>query len=104
MRLLAFLLFVGIAVGQTGAQSKLQIDPNVVLAVTIANDQREFRIGEAIPLQLSFSSTVKRKYELNMAQYDRTTNEGSTNPTCARRLSKALGSTATHHCHRLFKV
>jgi hypothetical protein len=103
MRLLAFLLFVGIAVGQTGAQSKLQIDPNVVLAVTIANE-REFRIGEAIPLQLSFSSTVKRKYELNMAQYDRTTNEGSTNPTCARRLSKALGSTATHDCHRLFTV
>src|SRR5215204_6216047 len=71
MRLLAFLLLVGVAIGQTYAQSTPPVEPNVVLKVSIANDPREFRIGETIPLQLSFSSTVKDHYELNMAQYDR---------------------------------
>src|SRR5262249_19368433 len=37
----------------------------------IAKDQREFRMGETIPLQLSFSSAVKDHYRLNAAQYDR---------------------------------
>ncbi len=71
MRLLVLLLFAGISVGQTCAQSTLPIDSNVVLKVTVANEQREFRMGEAIPLKLNFSSTVKNQYELNMAQYDR---------------------------------
>src|SRR6266542_771409 len=53
------------------AQSTPQVDPNVVLKVSIASNQREFRIGETIPLQLSFSSTVKDRYQVNMAQYDR---------------------------------
>jgi hypothetical protein len=71
MRLLTFLLFVGMAVGHTCAQETPPVDPNVVLKVAIASDQREFRIGETIPLQLSFSSTVKDRYQINMAQYDR---------------------------------
>jgi len=71
MRLLTFLLFVVISAGHTCAQSTPPVDSNVVFKVAIANDQREFRVGEAIPLQLSFSSPVKNHYELNMAQYDR---------------------------------
>ena len=71
MRLLSFMLIVGIAVGHTYAQSTPPVDRNVVFKVSIASDQREFRIGETIPLQLSFSSTVKDRYEVNMAQYDR---------------------------------
>src|SRR5215217_5186256 len=71
MRLVGFLLLVGIAVVHTCAQSTHPVDRNVVLKVSIANDQREFRIGEAIPLQLSFSSTVTDRYQVNMAQYDR---------------------------------
>jgi len=71
MRLVTFLLLVGIAVGHTCAQSTPQVDPNVVLKVSIASNQREFRIGETIPLQLSFSSTVKDRYQVNMAQHDR---------------------------------
>ncbi|HEY8227551.1 MAG TPA: HEAT repeat domain-containing protein [Pyrinomonadaceae bacterium] len=71
MRLLAFLFLVGIAAVHTCAQSTPPIDRNVVFKVTIANDQREFRMGETIPLQLSFGSTVKDHYEVNMAQYDR---------------------------------
>src|SRR5712672_2716399 len=71
MRLLTSLLLVGMAVGNTCAQSTPPVDAKVVLKVSIANDQREFRIGETIPLQLSFSSTVKDRYQVNMAQYDR---------------------------------
>jgi len=71
MRLLAFLVFAGITAGHTCAQSTPPVDPNVVLKVAIANDRREFRTGETIPLQLSFSSPVKNHYQLNTAQSDR---------------------------------
>jgi len=71
MRVVTFLLLVGAAVVRVCAQSTPPVDTKVVLKVSIANDQREFRIGETIPLQLSFSSTVKDHYEVNMAQYDR---------------------------------
>lgn len=69
-RLISFLLF-GFAVVHTCAQSKVPVDRNVLLKVSIASEQREFRIGETIPLQLSFSSTVNDRYQVNMAQYDR---------------------------------
>jgi hypothetical protein len=71
MRLLALFLFVGISIGHTCAQSTPPVDPNVVLKVSLAKDQREFRIGETIPLQLSFTSSVKNQYQVNGAQYDR---------------------------------
>src|SRR5215470_9927992 len=71
MRLLALLLLVGIPVGHACAQSTPPVDRNVVLKVAIAKDQREFHIGETIPLELSFSSSVKNHYQLNLAQYDR---------------------------------
>ena len=71
MRFLALVLFAGIFVGRICAQSTPPVDANVVLKVAIVKDQREFRIGETIPLQLSFSSSAKNQYQLNMAQYDR---------------------------------
>src|SRR5258705_2754030 len=71
MRLLTFLFLVGIAVVHTCAQSTPPVDPKIVLEVSIPTNQREFHIGETIPLQLSFSSTVKDRYQVNMAQYDR---------------------------------
>lgn len=71
MRLFALLLFVGITAGHTCAQSTPPVDPNVVLKVAIANDQRQFRMGETLPLQLSYSSPVKNHYQLNTAQSDR---------------------------------
>jgi hypothetical protein len=70
MRRIAFLLLVGITALHTSAQTTPPVEPNIVLKVSIANSQREFRIGETIPLQLSFSSTVKNQYQVNMAQYD----------------------------------
>src|SRR6266404_8935950 len=71
MRFLTLLLLVGIAVVRAGAQSAAPVDPGIVLDVSIATNQREFHIGETIPLQLSFSSAVKDRYQINMAQYDR---------------------------------
>ena len=71
MRFLTFLLLTGIAAVHTAAQSTPPVDRNVVLKIAVATEQRQFRIGETIPLQLSFSSTVKDQYQVNMAQYDR---------------------------------
>jgi hypothetical protein len=68
---LRLLLLVGIAVGHVCAQSSPAVDPRIVLEVSIATNQREFHIGETIPLQLSFSSTLNDRYQINMAQYDR---------------------------------
>jgi hypothetical protein len=71
MRLLTLLLLMGIAAARTCAQSAPPVDPKVVLTVSLATRQREFHIGETIPLQLLFSSAIKDRYQLNMAQYDR---------------------------------
>jgi hypothetical protein len=70
MRSLALLLLFGLT-EYSCAQSALPVDRSVVLQVSIVSDQSEFRIGEAIPLQLAFSSAVKERYQINMAQYDR---------------------------------
>src|SRR5215471_18822667 len=71
MRFLMLLLFVSTAVVRVSAQSEPPVDPRIVLEVSIASDQKEFRIGETIPLKLAFSSNVKDRYQINMAQYDR---------------------------------
>src|SRR5215813_14901909 len=71
MRFLMLLLSVGTAVVPVCAQSAPPVDPKIVLEVSIATSQREFHIGETIPLQLAFSSKVKDRYQINMAQYDR---------------------------------
>jgi hypothetical protein len=71
MRLLTFLLFAGVTIARVCAQSAPPVDPKIVFKVSLASNQHEFHIGETIPLQLSFSSTVKDRYQVNMAQYDR---------------------------------
>ena len=64
-------LLLALAASPSGTSSEPPFDPNVVLRVSIASDEREFHIGETIPIQLSFSSAVKDRYQVNMAQYDR---------------------------------
>ena len=64
----SILSFLGAALA---AQSKPPRDTNVVLKVSSDGNQQEFHIGETIPLKLSFKTTVKDTYEVNMAQYDR---------------------------------
>lgn len=71
MRLLILLLLVGVAIESVCAQPALPVDPKIVLDLSLVTEQREFQIGETIPVQLSFSSKVKDRYRINMAQYDR---------------------------------
>lgn len=71
MRLLTLLLLAGLAIAHVCAQSAPPVDPKIVFKVSLAGSQREFHMGETIPLQLSFSTTVKDRYQINMAQYDR---------------------------------
>lgn len=71
MRLLTLVLFLSVAVAPVCAQSTPSVDPKITLKVSLANNQREFRMGETIPLQLSFSTSAKDRYQINMAQYDR---------------------------------
>ncbi len=45
--------------------------PDVRLELRCAGGSRLFRTGEVIPLELSFTSKAPRRYQINMAQYDR---------------------------------
>jgi hypothetical protein len=47
------------------------MDRNVTVQLSIASDRTEFHIGETISLHLAFSSAAKNRYQINMAQYDR---------------------------------
>jgi hypothetical protein len=72
MRLAAVLLFIcSVAINEACAQSEAPLTHEVILTVSIASDRHEFHIGEIIPLQLSFTSPVNDRYQVNMAQYDR---------------------------------
>ena len=64
-------LLLTLAASQGSVPPEPPFDPDVVLRVSIAGDRTEFRIGETIPLQLSFSSTVEDRYHVNKARYDR---------------------------------
>ena len=57
MRHLTLLLFVATAVVRTGAHSAPPVDTKIVLQVSGAANEREFHIGETIPLQLSLSNS-----------------------------------------------
>lgn len=62
------LFFASIA----AAQSTPQVDDDVILEISLASKtQKAFRIGETIPLNVSFRTQIRNHYELNMAQYDR---------------------------------
>jgi hypothetical protein len=53
------------------AQTDSAGDEKVTFKISLATNQLEFHIGEIIPLRLAFSSEVKNRYQVNMAQYDR---------------------------------
>jgi hypothetical protein len=54
------------------AQAVLPAQPrDVRLQVETAGGATRFRIGEVIPLRLSFTSTAAKKYRINLATYDR---------------------------------
>jgi hypothetical protein len=67
----SLLLFILLASpGVFFLQSPRDIDSNVTLQVSLPVNRTEFHIGETIPLHLAFSSSVKNRYQINMAQYD----------------------------------
>lgn len=67
---LVFIVIVSAVYG-VGQSTTPPVDARVVLGISLATSQPEFHIGEIIPLQLSFSSGVRNRYQVNMAQYDR---------------------------------
>ncbi|MEP6637182.1 MAG: hypothetical protein ABJB97_10700, partial [Acidobacteriota bacterium] len=71
IRPLFLFVLVVVVVAYGGAQSTPPVDPRIRLEISVANKQPEFDVGEIIPLQLAFSSTVPDHYQVNMAQYDR---------------------------------
>ncbi len=66
----AFILLQS-AISLTLAQAKPEILSDVNLSVHTHDAQTTFRIGKVIPLELSFTSSVENKYQLDMATYDR---------------------------------
>jgi hypothetical protein len=68
---LTSVLLLAVAAGQATVPPEPPFDPNVVLQVLIAGKRPEFRIGETIPLRLSFSSAIKERYQVSTADYDR---------------------------------
>ncbi|MEY2493757.1 MAG: hypothetical protein QOJ45_249 [Verrucomicrobiota bacterium] len=66
-----FLLLVAIGVIEGCAKRSSSDGQEVLLQLSLANNQREFRIGETIPIKLSFSTRIKDHYQLNEAHYDR---------------------------------
>ena len=58
-------------IGSGSSQNNSPTDPNVVLHVSLGSEQSQFHIGEKIPLELGYSAAVKDRYQVNMAQYDR---------------------------------
>src|SRR5437899_166027 len=65
------MLLLALAARPSSASSEPPFDPNVVLRGSFASDRREFHIGETIPIQLSFSTSVKDLYQVDLSHYDR---------------------------------
>jgi hypothetical protein len=72
------LLFGAVLIVLPGRQIRAQVETvtagipsEVKLHVTIKGGNREFRLGEVIPLELSFVSQIPKQYQINMAAYDR---------------------------------
>ena len=69
--MVGFLLCSGIGVGRAEVEPTPPVDRKVLLQVAVPGGRQAFRIGETIPIKLSFSSRVKDAYQLDEAQYDR---------------------------------
>jgi hypothetical protein len=52
-------------------ESPPPFDSRVVFRVSLLSSQREFHIGEVIPIKLSFSSHLKDRFQVDEASYDR---------------------------------
>src|SRR5579872_2757429 len=68
--LLAFAI-VSYAAQCISGQSPESAPSDIHLSVRTHGGQLVFRVGEVIPLELSFSSAAPKTYQLDMATYDR---------------------------------
>ena len=68
---IAWALLIG-AFGTARAQSSPEASPRPRLEVRTRGNQQTFRIGEAIPLELQFSSAAENKYHIETRSSDRT--------------------------------
>src|SRR5580765_767308 len=70
---LASLVLLALTATASGAPQVVAppVDGNVTFRVAVVGGAREFRIGERIPIELSFTSAVPNRYELDTATYDR---------------------------------
>jgi hypothetical protein len=74
MRTLAFGALISLCalLGSSLAQyNPISSSSDPQLVITTTNNQSTFRIGEVIGVNLAFTSASRRKYQLNMASYDR---------------------------------
>lgn len=73
MRAALFLLaFAAAALAQSPEETPTPPpDPKIDFKVAVVGNRREFHIGEIIPLKLSFGSRLKRRYQIDQAEYDR---------------------------------
>src|ERR1044071_6698478 len=56
---------------QSGTSGGTTEPQDVRLSVDTGNGKTQFQIGETIPLKLSFTSAAVKKYQINLATYDR---------------------------------
>lgn len=71
---IAWAPLVALAAGGSAAQDEHSQPSNpadVRLTARIRGGETTFHLGEVIPLELSFTSPTEKKYELDMAGYDR---------------------------------
>ena len=71
---IAWLSLVALAAGGSATQdehSQPSSPADVRLTAAIQGGQTTFRVGEVIPLELSFTSSSEKKYQLDLATYDR---------------------------------
>jgi hypothetical protein len=73
MKCAVFLLaFATTALAQLAEETPTPpIDPKIDFKVSVVGKRNEFHIGEIIPIELSFSSRLKHRYQVNQANYDR---------------------------------
>ncbi len=70
--LVLFLLLVTSSIAQPPKPTPTPpIDSKVEFKVSLVGNRHEFHMGEIIPIKLAFSSSIKNRYQLNEAHYDR---------------------------------
>ena len=71
MRFATSFLLLGLLIAAAGCSKSNSAEEGVRLRLALATHQKEFQIGEIIPVKLTFSTAVEKYYVLNEASYSR---------------------------------